>query len=91
MKRAIVLCADDYAHTKPISRAILDLAANKRISALSCMTASPHWPEHGRWLRDVRDAVDIGLHITLVDEAPLTEMPKTAPRGRLPGIGALIA
>ena len=90
MKQAIVLCADDYAHTGPISRAILDLAANKRISALSCMTASPHWPEHGRWLKDVRDTVDIGLHITLVDEAPLTRMPKTAPRGRLPDIGALI-
>ena len=86
----IVLCADDYSHTAPISRAILDLAATGRISALSCMTASRHWPEHGPWLRAVAGKVDIGLHVTLVDEAPLTSMPRTAPDGKLPGIGALI-
>jgi len=88
--RPIIVCADDYAHTPAISRAILDLAAHKRISALSCMTASPHWPEHGPWLADVRDKADIGLHITLVDETPLTKMPHTAPHGRLPGIGTLL-
>jgi chitin disaccharide deacetylase len=88
--RPIILCADDYAHSPAISRAILDLAAHKRISALSCMTASPHWPEHGSWLADVREKADIGLHITLVDEAPLTRMPHTAPDGRLPSIGTLI-
>ncbi len=86
----IVLCADDYAHTAPISRAILDLAASGRISALSCMTASPHWPEHGPRLSAVAGKVDIGLHVTLVDEAPLTAMPRTAPGGKLPSIGTLI-
>jgi predicted glycoside hydrolase/deacetylase ChbG (UPF0249 family) len=90
MSQTIVLCADDYAFTPPISRAILDLAAARRISALSCMTASPYWREHGPWLQGVRENVDIGLHITLVDEAPLTTMPNTAPNGRLPSIGALI-
>ncbi len=90
MTRAVVLCADDYAFTTPISRAILDLAAAGRISALSCMTGSPHWPEHGRWLKGLDEKVDIGLHITLVDEAPLTKMPKTAPTGRLPNIRSLI-
>jgi len=90
MSQTIVLCADDYAFTAPVSRAILTLAKNKRISAISCMTASPHWPEHGPWLKAVQDDVDVGLHITLVDEAPLTKMPKTAPGGRLPSIGALI-
>ncbi len=88
--KAIVLCADDYAFSIPVSRAILDLAANKRISALSCMTASALWPAHGTWLADVRSNVDIGLHITLVDEAPLTAMPTTAPGGKLPSIATLI-
>jgi hypothetical protein len=91
MTDVIVLCADDYAHTAPVSRAILALAQARRISALSCMTASQFWPEHGRWLDAVKDKVDVGLHLTLVDEAPLTHMPNTAPNGRLPGIGALIA
>lgn len=72
MTRPIVLCADDYAHTPAISRAILDLAKQGRISALSCMTASPLWAEHGPWLEEVKDKVDIGLHLTLVDEVPLT-------------------
>jgi predicted glycoside hydrolase/deacetylase ChbG (UPF0249 family) len=90
MPRVIVLCADDYAHTPPISRAILDLAAAGRISALSCMTASALWPEHGLWLERVRDKVDIGLHLTLVDETPLTAMPNTTRGGRLPDIGTLI-
>lgn len=90
MMRTIVLCADDYAYTAPISRAILELAGRRRISALSCMTASPHWPEHGRWLKDAQPNVDIGLHMTLVDEVPLTKMPRTAPGGRLPDIATLI-
>jgi predicted glycoside hydrolase/deacetylase ChbG (UPF0249 family) len=89
--RPLVICADDYAHTAPISRAILDLAATGRISALSCMTASHLWPEHGRWLADLGGKADVGLHLTLVDEAPLTKMPKTAPGGRLPDISTLIA
>ena len=90
MSRAIVLCADDYGHSAPISRAILDLARLGRISALSCMTASPLLPEHGPWLQAVKDKLDIGLHLTLVDETPLTKMPNTAPDGKLPGIRALI-
>ncbi len=90
MTRTVILCADDYGHSAPISRAILDLARHGRISALSCMTASPLWAAHGPWLHEVRNKVDIGLHITLVDEAPLTKMPNTAPHGKLPSIGELI-
>lgn len=91
MGKAIVLCADDYGLSLPVSRAILALAKAGRISALSCMTASRFWPEHGAWLKEVAGAVDIGLHLTLVDEAPLTPMPRMAPEGRLPSIGKLIA
>ncbi len=88
---AFVLCADDYGLSAPVSRAILDLAKNGRISALSCMCASKLWPEHGRRLKEVEGKVDIGLHLTLVDETPLTPMPRMAPDGRLPSIGRLIA
>jgi predicted glycoside hydrolase/deacetylase ChbG (UPF0249 family) len=91
MSDAIVLCADDYGLSPAVSRAILTLAKAGRISALSCMTGSKLWPEHGAWLAEVADKVDIGLHFTLVDEAPLTAMPHTAPDGRLPAIAALIA
>ena len=91
MSDAIVLSADDYGLSPAVSRAILALATAGRISALSCMTASTFWPEHGAWLKDIADKVDIGLHLTLVDEAPLTAMPRMAPHGRLPSIGRLIA
>lgn len=87
----IVLCADDYGLSAPVSRAILALAKAGRISALSCMTASKFWPEHGPWLKEVADQVDVGLHFTLVDEVPLTPMPRAAPAGHLPSIGRLIA
>ncbi len=90
MKGRVVLCADDYGLSASVSRAILDLAQRGRISAISCMTGTPYWNEHGKWLAEVKDKVDIGLHLTLADERPITSMPHLAPYGRLPGIGALI-
>lgn len=86
----MAICADDYALTPHISAAILDLAKAGRISAISCMTASPLWPALGPALKEIADKVDIGLHLTLVDEPPLTAMPRLAPAGRLPPIGQLI-
>ena len=90
MTRAVVLCADDYALSPGISRAIVQLAEQGRLSAISCMTGSAHWSEHADWLRPLIGKVDIGLHLTLVDEVPLTAMPHTAPNGKLPSIGALM-
>ncbi len=90
MTRFVVLCADDYALTPGISRAIIDLAVQGRLSAISCMTGSPLWATHAPWLRPLIGKVDIGLHITLVDEVPLTSMPRLAPHGKLPGVAALI-
>ncbi len=87
----MAICADDYALTPRVSAAILDLARRGRISAVSCMTASPLWPELGPALLSVADKVDVGLHLTLVDETPLTAMPRLAPSGRLPSVGRLIA
>lgn len=90
MTNAVVLCADDYGLTPGISRASIDLATQGRISALSCMTGSGYWREHAAWLKPCVGQIDIGLHITLVDEAPIIAMPNTAPAGRLPSISGLI-
>lgn len=87
--RRIVLCADDYAIAPGVSRAIRDLAAGRRISATSCMTLMPSWPEEGRQLRAAAD-IDVGLHLTLTDQVPLGSMPLTAPEGRLPSFGVLL-
>src|SRR5262245_10068587 len=79
----IVLCADDYAVAPGVSRAICALIEQGRLSATSCMTVSPHWPEHARWLRPLGDRADIGLHLTLTDHAPIGAM-RLAADGRLP-------
>ncbi len=90
MSTPIALCADDYGLAPGVSRAILDLIERGRITATDCMTVSPYWPEHARWLRPLADRADIGLHLTLTDQRPLGPMPRLAPGGRLPPVGTLI-
>ncbi len=90
MTRSFVLCADDYALSEGVSQTIVALASRGRLSAVSCMTCTPYWAQHAEWLKPLIGKVDIGLHVTLVDEVPLAAMPKTAPNGKLPSISALI-
>lgn len=85
----IILCADDYGIAPGVSRAIRDLIARRVLTATGCMTGGPWWPEEGVALRPLSGMADCGLHITLTDQAPLGAMPRTAPGGRLPGLGVL--
>lgn len=86
----MILCADDYGIAPGVSRGIRQLAAAGRLSATSCMTVFPEWPEEADRLGDLVDRIDIGLHLTLTDQRPLGAMPKLAPDGRLPTLGRLI-
>jgi chitin disaccharide deacetylase len=86
----LVVCADDYALTPGVSRAIRELIAAGRISATSVMTVCPWWAEEAAALSEVASDADIGLHLTLTDQSPLGAMPTLAPEGRLPPIGALV-
>jgi predicted glycoside hydrolase/deacetylase ChbG (UPF0249 family) len=85
-----VLCADDYGFSPGVSSAIRDLIDRGRLSATSCMTMSPFWPDHASWLKPYADQVDVGLHLTLTDHPPLGSMPRTAPDGRLPPLPVLM-
>lgn len=89
-RKKLVVCADDYALTPGVSRAIRELIAGGRISATSVMTVCPYWREEGLALAAVAGEADIGLHLTLTDQAPLGAMPELAASGRLPPIGALV-
>lgn len=89
--RPIILCADDFALSEGVSEAILSLAEAGRLTAISCMTASPPWRHLGPLLRTVKDRCDVGLHLTLTDQQPLSRLPQLAPSGRLPRLGSLIA
>jgi predicted glycoside hydrolase/deacetylase ChbG (UPF0249 family) len=87
----VALCADDYGLSPGVDEGILALTAQKRITALSCMTASPRWPQAAPALKPVFGAVDIGLHFALTQLAPLGPMPRLAPDGSFPAMGRLYA
>lgn len=86
----IILCADDYAMTEGISRAIGELAAAQRLSATSVMVNSPHWPAAAPRLRAHRGHLSIGLHLNLTLRAPVGPMPRLAPAGAFPGSRSLV-
>ena len=83
---AIILCADDYAMTEGISRAIGELAAAQRLSATSVMVTSPHWPATAPRLAAHRGHLSIGLHLNLTLGRPLGPMPRLAASGTLPSL-----
>jgi hypothetical protein len=85
----VLLTADDYAMTQGVSRAIEDLAARGLLSGTGAMVKGRHWPTHARRLAGLRDRVAVGLHLDLTLGVPLGPMPRLAPDGRLPQIGAL--
>lgn|SRR5512145_1032239 len=86
---AIILCADDYAISPGVSAGIRELLAAKRLSATSCMAASPYWPDEGPRLRRFADDADVGIHISLTGLPPLGPMPRIAPDGTPPSFGWL--
>ena len=84
----LVLCADDYGIAPGVGAAIRDLMGMGRLSAVSCMTVSPWWPSEGALLQPL--AGELGLHLTLTDQAPLGPMPRLAPAGRFPSFSRLL-
>lgn len=72
--KKITLCADDYGQSQCISQAIVALLEQKRLSATSCMTTSPAWPESAKWLSSFKNQVDTGLHFNLTEGFPLSKL-----------------
>lgn len=85
----LILCADDFAFSHEVSEVIAELASNGRINATSCMAVMPGWETDSALLRHMPDHVEIGLHLVLTGEAPVTTMPGLAPAGILPEINPL--
>ncbi len=67
MPPKITLCADDFGLSASINQGILNLAAEGRLDAVSCMTTLPLWPEAGRKLKAYRHQVQCGLHLNLTE------------------------
>jgi predicted glycoside hydrolase/deacetylase ChbG (UPF0249 family) len=85
----LILCADDFALSRPISETIAGLAAANRINAISCMAVCRGWERDSELLRDLPSSIQIGLHVTLTDEQPLTAAIGIAVDGKLPSLRAL--
>jgi len=85
----VALCADDYGLSPGVDEGILALAEARRITAFSCITASPRWEESARQIKQLSGSVDIGIHFTLTQLAPLGSMPRTAPAGKFPAMNRL--
>jgi chitin disaccharide deacetylase len=88
--RQVVLCADDFALTEGVSRAILDLAQAGRVSATSAMTSRPWWPRLAPALREFDGRLAVGLHLNLTLGAPLGAMPRLAPGGVFPDLSRVL-
>lgn len=90
--RPLVVCADDFGLAAGVSAAIVELIADGRLSATSCMALLPDWRRSAARLRETvaRRPTDVGLHLTLTDHAPLTAARRLAPGGRLPALGRLL-
>jgi predicted glycoside hydrolase/deacetylase ChbG (UPF0249 family) len=87
----IILCADDYALTEGISRAVGELAAARRLSATSALVTGARWPAMAPRLAVHRAHLALGLHLNLTLGSPLGKMPRLAPTGEFPGLAGLIA
>lgn len=85
----LILCSDDFAFSRAVSETIAELARAEKLNAISCMAVMPGWPDDSELVRGLPGQVEIGLHLTLTGERPLTAMPKLAPGGLLPGINTL--
>ena len=90
LESMIILCADDYALTEGVSRAIGELAAAQRLSATSVMVTSAHWSASAPRLSVHRRHLSVGLHLDLTLGPPLGPMPRLAPAGSFPGLRGLL-
>ena len=73
MKSTVILCADDFGISAGVNRAIVDLVAQKRLSAVSCMSCGSAWAEGAQALKALHAGVDVGLHLTFTYLPPLTK------------------
>jgi chitin disaccharide deacetylase len=87
----VILCADDYALSPGVARAVGELSAARRLSATSVLVTTAHWPGLAPRLSVHRGHLAIGLHFNLTLGAPLGSMRRLAPTGQLPNLARLLA
>lgn len=65
-KKQVTLCVDDFGLNENINQAVFQLAAERRISATSCLTQADAWGAGAPRLRSLD--IDVGLHINFTEK-----------------------
>jgi chitin disaccharide deacetylase len=89
MTRVLALCADDFGNSMGVSTGIARLAHAERLTAISCITNSPHWAAACALLAGLPESVDVGLHLNFTEGTPLSSRLKRRWRS-MPGLPRLI-
>jgi chitin disaccharide deacetylase len=66
--KKITICADDYGQNISVSKGILELIRNHRISAVSCLVNREDFSFYAYQIKPFEDKIDIGLHFNLTDD-----------------------
>lgn len=70
----MIICADDYGISPAVSAGILELIEKNRITATSCMMIGPNVEVAMECLRSAGKGIEIGLHLVLTNDRPLTSI-----------------
>jgi len=89
--RNVILCADDFGLADGVSRGIVELAREGRLSATGAMTNMPGWRRAALDLKPLTDRIAVGLHLNFTVGVPLGEMPDLVPGGMFPSLKDLLA
>lgn len=87
----LMLCADDYAQNETICAAILFLAKQGRINAISCMMNNDLWHDAHQHLTELTSTHFIGLHLNLTHGQPQSDRWRQQIGNTLPNLSALLA
>lgn len=90
----LTLCADDFGLNLAVNEAIIALVQQGRLNAVSAMAVGEEFEAGAEELLIACNRaplrVEIGLHLTLTEYAPLGVMPNLAPAGTLPSVNTLL-
>jgi len=71
-KNYLSICADDFGITSNVNLAILNLVKIKSLTEVSCITLTKNFEFDAIKLKEYKNDISVGLHLTLTDFKPLS-------------------
>lgn len=68
--KTLALCADDFGLAPAVDRGIARLVVQRRLTEVSCIVNTPHWPAAARAV--AAGGARYGLHVNLTEGRPLS-------------------